>query len=82
MTARIWFDLETGDYWFGTPPMGRRKGLTLFRASDVRSPMDVQQAARVLADSEDAVAVLSYTCGAPEGRIHLALDKLANEGLA
>lgn len=81
MTARIWFDLETGDYWFGSPPMGRRAGLTLFRASDVRSPMDVQQAARVLADNEETMAELSYLSGAHENRLHTALDTLANKGL-
>jgi hypothetical protein len=78
---RIWFDLETGDYWFGSPPMGRRTGLTLYRPSDIKSPMDVQQAARVLADSEEAMSDLAYVSGAQENRLHTALDRLAKEGL-
>jgi hypothetical protein len=79
---RIWFNLETGDYWFGTTPYSDRSGLTLYRASDVRSPMDVRQAARLLADSEEAMQMLTYYSGALEGRLHSALDCLANEGIA
>jgi hypothetical protein len=75
--SRIWFNLETGDYWFGTPPAGMRDRLTLFRASNVRSPMTIQHAARLLADSEAAMKTLSYTSGANEGRLHCALLDLA-----
>jgi hypothetical protein len=78
---RIWFCLETGDYWFGSPPYRDRSRLTLYRASDVRYPMDLQQAARLLADNEEAMSILAYYSGAPENRLHSALDTLARNGI-
>ena len=77
---RIWFCLETGDYWFGTKPGAYRDNLTLYRASDIRSPMDLKHAAQILADDKDAMADIAYLSGANEGRLHAALERFANKG--
>ena len=81
MTApRIWFCLETGDYWFGTKPGAYRDNLTLYRASDIRSPMDLKHAAQILANNLEALADLAYMSGAHEARLHSALEWFANQG--